>query len=77
MPSDRECSASGHIAIFALVLLLVFGPERLPEMGRSLGKSMREFKDSITHRHGQLDQGDPQATPRSVPAIESREQDSI
>ena len=31
-----------------LVLLLVFGPKRLPEMGRSLGKGMREFKDSVT-----------------------------
>ena len=34
--------------ILLLVLLLVFGPKRLPEMGRSLGKSMREFKDSIS-----------------------------
>lgn len=31
-----------------LVLLLVFGPKRLPEMGRSLGRGMREFKDSIS-----------------------------
>ena len=28
--------------------LLLFGPKRLPEMGRSLGKGMREFKDSLT-----------------------------
>jgi sec-independent protein translocase protein TatA len=31
-----------------VIVLLVFGPKRLPEMGRSLGKGMREFKDSIT-----------------------------
>ena len=37
-----------HIAIFAIVVLVVFGPKRLPEMGRSLGKGMREFKDSIS-----------------------------
>ncbi|MHB8643943.1 MAG: twin-arginine translocase TatA/TatE family subunit [Gaiellaceae bacterium] len=37
-----------HLAIFLLVVLLVFGPKRLPEMGRSLGKGMREFKDSIS-----------------------------
>lgn len=36
-----------EILILLLVLLLVFGPKRLPEMGRSLGKGMREFKDSI------------------------------
>ncbi len=29
-------------------MLLVFGPKRLPEMGRSLGRGMREFKDSIS-----------------------------
>jgi sec-independent protein translocase protein TatA len=34
--------------VIILVLLLVFGPKRLPEMGRSLGRGMREFKDSIT-----------------------------
>ena len=37
-----------EILLLLLVLLLVFGPKRLPEMGRSLGHSMREFKDSIT-----------------------------
>jgi sec-independent protein translocase protein TatA len=34
--------------VLILVLLLVFGPKRLPEMGRSLGRGMREFKDSVT-----------------------------
>ena len=37
-----------EILLLLLVLLLVFGPKRLPEMGRSLGRGMREFKDSIT-----------------------------
>jgi sec-independent protein translocase protein TatA len=37
-----------EIMILLLVILLVFGPKRLPEMGRSLGKGMREFKDSIS-----------------------------
>ena len=36
-----------EILILLLVVLLVFGPKRLPEMGRSLGRGMREFKDSI------------------------------
>ena len=36
------------IVVILIVLLLVFGPKRLPEMGRSLGRGMREFKDSIT-----------------------------
>lgn len=37
-----------ELLILLLVVLLVFGPKRLPEMGRSLGRGMREFKDSIT-----------------------------
>ena len=36
------------LVVILLVLLLIFGPKRLPEMGRSLGRGMREFKDSIT-----------------------------
>jgi sec-independent protein translocase protein TatA len=39
-----------EILILLLVVLLLFGPKRLPEMGRSLGRGMREFKDSISGR---------------------------
>ena len=42
-----EIGIAGLIVIL-IVALLVFGPKRLPEIGRSLGKGMREFKDSIT-----------------------------
>jgi sec-independent protein translocase protein TatA len=38
----------GEIVILLVVALLVFGPKRLPEMGRSIGKGMREFKTSLT-----------------------------
>jgi sec-independent protein translocase protein TatA len=37
-----------ELLILVLVVLLVFGPKRLPEIGRGLGKGMREFKDSVT-----------------------------
>jgi sec-independent protein translocase protein TatA len=37
-----------HIVVLVVVLLLVFGAKRLPEIGRSLGSGMREFKDSVT-----------------------------
>jgi sec-independent protein translocase protein TatA len=38
-------------AIVALVvMLLIFGPKRLPLLGRSLGQGIREFKNSITDR---------------------------
>ena len=37
-----------HIAFLIVLLLLVFGAKRLPEMGRSLGAGMRGFKESLT-----------------------------
>ena len=42
-----EIGIPGLILIL-VVALLVFGPKRLPEMGKSLGRGMREFKDSIS-----------------------------
>ncbi len=37
-----------HIVFLVVILLLVFGAKRLPEIGRSLGTGMREFKQSVT-----------------------------
>jgi sec-independent protein translocase protein TatA len=39
---------TGEIVLLLLVALLLFGAKRLPEIGRSLGSGMREFKDSVT-----------------------------
>ena len=36
-----------EIIIVLVIALVIFGPKRLPELGRSLGNGMREFKDSI------------------------------
>jgi sec-independent protein translocase protein TatA len=49
-----------ELAILLLLLLLIFGPKRLPEMGRSLGKGIREFKESITSS-GKDDEDEPVA----------------
>jgi sec-independent protein translocase protein TatA len=37
-----------HLAFLLIVLLLVFGARRLPEMGRSLGSGMRGFRDALS-----------------------------
>ena len=47
-----------QIAIVLVIALLVFGPKRLPELGNSLGKGIREFKESIS---GDNDDKDEQA----------------
>lgn len=62
-----------HIAFLVVILLLVFGAKRLPEMGRSIGAGMREFKDSIsgdssTPALTQTAQQPPQAQPVATQA---------
>jgi sec-independent protein translocase protein TatA len=37
-----------EIVIILVIVLIIFGPKRLPDLGRSLGRGMREFKDSVT-----------------------------
>ena len=51
-----------QIAIVLVIALIVFGPKRLPELGRSLGTGMREFKDSITGKSDD-DERKPQIEP--------------
>jgi sec-independent protein translocase protein TatA len=53
-----------ELAILLLFALLLFGPKKLPEMGRSLGKGMREFKDSISGQHDDA----PEPEQRQLPA---------
>ncbi len=47
-----------ELAIVFAILLLIFGPKRLPGLGRQLGTGMREFKDSITGKGGRDDDYD-------------------
>ncbi len=51
-----------HILLLLLVVLLVFGAKRLPELGRSLGEGMRGFKDSISGTGTSSDQIPPQTS---------------
>jgi sec-independent protein translocase protein TatA len=50
-----------QIAIVLVIALIVFGPKRLPELGRSLGTGMREFKDSITGKNDDEEKREEQA----------------
>jgi sec-independent protein translocase protein TatA len=38
-----------ELIIILVIALVVLGPKKLPEVGRSLGQGMREFKDSLTN----------------------------
>jgi sec-independent protein translocase protein TatA len=54
-----------HIMFLLMLLLLVFGAKRLPEMGRSLGSGMRGFKDALTGEHGQAPELTQQTQPQN------------
>jgi sec-independent protein translocase protein TatA len=47
-----------ELAIVAVILLLIFGPKRLPGLGKQLGTGMREFKESITGQDKHRDEDD-------------------
>ena len=72
-----------ELLILLLVLLLVFGPKRLPEMGRQLGKGMREFKDSVSGKDDDDDVVDevaelpPAVEPPPATATTARERDTV
>jgi sec-independent protein translocase protein TatA len=81
------------LLILLLVAVLIFGPKRLPQMGKSLGGSIRGFKDAITERHekqdaeaeaetarpAQLTRAVPAApaVPPAQPAADPREHDTV
>jgi sec-independent protein translocase protein TatA len=63
-----------ELLIVLVIILVIFGPKRLPGLGRSLGSGMREFRDSITGK-GSKDDDDDDATPeRATPDSETRSQ---
>ena len=76
-----------QIIIVLVIALLVFGPKRLPAMGRDLGRSLREFKSSVSDfsfdepdgepsaRAAQADEGDTALPARSAPAEEGVDPD--
>jgi sec-independent protein translocase protein TatA len=65
-----------ELMILLVVLLLIFGAKRLPEMGRSLGKGMREFKDSVTGVEEAVNTTTPTAPPAELPTTASSEPDA-
>jgi sec-independent protein translocase protein TatA len=60
-----------ELILLLIVILLIFGPKRVPEIGRSLGKGMREFKNSITGRD------EEEARPAAEIPAATREHDSV
>ncbi|MDX6656505.1 MAG: sec-independent protein translocase protein TatA [Solirubrobacteraceae bacterium] len=72
-----------ELVIVLVIVLLLFGAKRLPELGRSLGSGMKEFKDSVTGKDDdgdafgqpELDRGEthpaPASTAKAEPPVEA------
>jgi sec-independent protein translocase protein TatA len=60
-----------EIVVILIVALIVFGPKRLPELGRSAGKGIREFKNSVTGKDDDDEDED------DVREIERAKRDSV
>ena len=59
------------MAIVAIIALIIFGPKRLPELGRSIGDGLREFKSSVSGEN--RDDEDDDSPPQIENGIEDAE----
>jgi sec-independent protein translocase protein TatA len=62
-----------EIVIILVIVLVIFGPKRLPDLGRSLGKGMREFKDSVTGKDNELPEGTAEKSEPTAAATPSEQ----
>ena len=75
-PAVMPNIGTGEIILLLLLALLLFGAKRLPEIGRSMGRGMREFKDSVS---GKERDDDPAELPMQTTdtTVASRERDTV
>ncbi|MBA2765273.1 MAG: twin-arginine translocase TatA/TatE family subunit [Thermoleophilaceae bacterium] len=64
-----------EIGIILLIVLVIFGPKRLPELGKSLGGGMRNFKDSVTGKDDDEDES-PQIEATSTTAVPTEQREA-
>ena len=58
-----------ELIVLLVIALIVFGPKKLPDLGRSLGHGMREFKDAVTgNSPAPADDAQPELPPAATPA---------
>ena len=49
-----------ELVIVLAIVLIIFGPKKLPQLGRSLGGGLREFKNSVSGKGGDDDEDEPE-----------------
>jgi sec-independent protein translocase protein TatA len=69
---------TGEIILLLLLALLLFGAKRLPEIGRSMGRGLREFKDSVSGKDADDTPAElPMQTTETTIAAPERERDPV
>jgi sec-independent protein translocase protein TatA len=77
-PEDMPNVGPWEIILLLLLALLLFGAKRLPEIGRSMGKGMREFKDSVSGKDVDDEPAElPMQTTDATIAARERERDPV
>ena len=60
-----------EVGIVLLIVLIIFGPKRIPELGRSLGSGMRGFKEAVTGRDKGEDEDEPERLEQQPDAVQA------
>jgi sec-independent protein translocase protein TatA len=64
-----------HLVVLGIVVLMIFGPKRLPEIGAGFGKALRGFKDAVTGEPARAESGlevtSPKVSPVDLPPHEA------
>jgi sec-independent protein translocase protein TatA len=77
-PDGMPNIGTGEIILLLLLALLLFGAKRLPEIGRSMGRGLREFKDSVSGKeHDDQPAELPMQTTDATMAARERERDPV
>jgi sec-independent protein translocase protein TatA len=66
-----------ELAIVLILALIVFGPKRLPDLGRSLGRGIREFRGSVSGEHRADERPEKTIEPPSQPAEKDSEGEPV
>jgi sec-independent protein translocase protein TatA len=66
-----------EIAIVLIIALVIFGPKRLPELGKSLGRGIREFKGSLSGDHDDEPDQPRKIESSTAPASEKADDDPV
>ncbi len=63
-----------ELIVVLIIALVIFGPKRLPELGRSMGKGIREFRGSISGKDDDDDEEDQSSKPAAIEDAQDAEE---